>query len=330
MQVPSIRELARRPVANSWLGIGILAVTMAGCEPMARPEVRLDCDAAERLIERDTFSPDYFPFELDPLSSNNDHFFCFADGSADGYPANSAPFPANGCPMPQVKEVNEGQDFCHGTNADPTRHKAAFLIQAGQHEFYGGEIGNWDWNSGGVPSSTDFVPDGIAFWARSDIQSDKFITVYLNNSQTGAPSDTVPGTTYSPTLAAKGREAGCIPGVGNNSGPSGVSVTASSTDPNVQTNSSTVTVVSPANQCGNRWRRLLQTSEDWQLYLLPFETFYQDVQPNRVTGPFDPSEFYQIAFGFGRDMTISLWIDEIFFYRNKPATTPTDADAGAN
>jgi hypothetical protein len=319
---------APRPVV---VLLGSIAATL-GCEPMARTEIPIDCARAERNIERDTNTPDYFPFELDPASGvppddnskNNNEFFCFADESADGYPANASVFPGGGCQIPQVELIDGGNAFCAGQDPGKVagtyypRHRSAFVIRAGGHEFYGGEIANWDWNQGIFPP---FIADGIGFWARSDVESDKFITVYLNDYQSGAPSDTVPGTTYSPFLATKGLEAGCTPTAGSASNQIGTSVVAASTDPNVQTSTSSLTLVNTPGQCGNRWRTLLQTSENWELHLLSFDSFYQDRQPNSATGPLDPSVLYSLSFGISRDMTVSLWIDEIFLYRKRPSTT---------
>jgi hypothetical protein len=323
MTTPEYRALCQTNVARRAVLIATLGGALTGCEPMDRSELlAIDCDA-ESTIERDLTPADGFPFEV---AADNDNFFCFADSTIDGYPGNSTAFPGNGCPKPLIEPIENG-GFCQ-SGADATlRHTGALVIRAGQHDFYGGEIANWNWNSASAPAEVRddtgemrrFVPEGIAFWARSDIQSDKFITIYLGNSQTTAPSDTVPGTTYSPTLALKNKEAGCVPLAASGTGPAGVSAQVGSTDPNVQTSTSSISVVSGPNQCGNRWRRLLQTSEAWKLYLLPFDTFYQDVQPNRVVGPLDPTAFYQISFGFSRAQSVSLWIDEFFFYRKKPA-----------
>ena len=311
---------------------------------MARSELRVDC-SAERKIERDTTMQNYFPFELDatgadqPNSVNNTRFFCFADETAGGYPANAAPFPGGSCQIPNVEFIDDGEAFCDAADQDPSgtlypRHRSAMVIRAGDHQFYGGEIATWDWNTGIFPR---FIPDGIAFWARSDVQSDKVITVYLTDYQSGAPADTVPGTRYSATLAAKGLEAGCTPTAGSTAMQMGVSVTVVSSDPNVQTSTSNLQMVTPAGQCGNRWRRLLQTTENWELHLLPFDTFYQDLQPSRAPDglqtsydldptdatPPQPSPFYTLNFGIGRGSTVSLWIDEVFFYRKK-TSSPTD------
>jgi hypothetical protein len=335
--------------------------THVACEPMDRSQLAVvDCAAAEADIERDIErgipnKVGYYTFELAPLgagigdqanSSNNTSFFCFQDGTADGYPANGAPFPGGGCQKPEVEYVDGGNAFCEAQDDDQTtvsvagvptispvaypRHRAAFVIRAGDNQFYGAQVVNWNWNATGVFPS--FVPDGIAFWARSDVESDKFASVYLVDYRSGAPGDTVPGTTYSPSLALKGLEAGCMPtGMGNSLVPN-LNVTVASTDPNIQTNSSSLTMVSTPVQCGNRWTALLQTSEHWELHLLPFESFYQELQPNRIPegitrsleydstkeGP-EPAPFYTLAFGIGRGQNISLWIDEVFFYRKKPA-----------
>lgn len=359
------KSIARCRPAAAVLCISALGVALIACEPMDRSQFAVNCNA-EAGIERDieysiATKQGYFTFEIETKSDkftigdqanaqNNTSFFCFQDGTAEGYPANAAVFPGGNCQMPNVEYIDDGNAFCDAVDNDVTvtadangatvttpvqypRHRGAFAVRAGGNQFYGVEIGNWNWNTGQFPS---FIPDGIGVWARSDVNSDKFVYIYLSDYRSGAPSDTVPGTTYSPGLAtkAKGLEAGCMPtGLGNTINPN-INVTVASTDPNVQTSSSSLTMVSNPGQCGNRWRALLETSENWELHLLPFELFYQDLQPNRVPdgitrsidwdptkeGP-EPAPFYQIAFNIGRGQNVSLYIDEIFFYRKKPVGT---------
>jgi len=330
---------------------------------MKRSQPDVDCAAAEAGIERD-IEPGlvnklgYFTFELVSLgngnavgdqanSTNNTNFFCFQDGTENGYPANSAPFPVNRCAMPNVEYIDDGNAFCEAEDNDqatvtvggvPTitpvkypRHRAAFAIRSGDNHFYGAQFLNWNWNN--TPVFPSFVPDGIGFWARSDVQSEKVVLVYLLDYRSGAPGDTVPGTTYSPTLANKGDglEAGCVPDAFGNSPMVNLNVTVGASDPNVVTNASSVGFVSQPGQCNNRWAAQLQTSENWELHLIPFESFYQDLQPNRIPdgitrsleydstkpGP-EPAPFYQFGVGVSRGQNVSLWIDEIFFYRKKP------------
>jgi hypothetical protein len=73
----------------------------------------------------------------------------------------------------------------------------------------------------------------------------------------------------------------------------------------------------PPDACGNAFQRTLQTSEHWQLYLLPFDSFLQERQPNASTTGMDKSAILRITIRTDKGATVELWLDDITFYRRK-------------
>ncbi len=73
----------------------------------------------------------------------------------------------------------------------------------------------------------------------------------------------------------------------------------------------------PANACGNSFNYPLLTSDNWQLYKIPFSAFTQSFQPDRVPKGFDPSTFYNINVLVPKEAELQLWVDDLGFYPHK-------------
>lgn len=72
-----------------------------------------------------------------------------------------------------------------------------------------------------------------------------------------------------------------------------------------------------ALDCGNGFQRVVRVTRDWQLYLLPFESFQQQAQPNRIPSGLDRSGIYQFAVNIPKDSIVELWIDDLGVYRRR-------------
>ena len=192
-------------------------------------------------------------------------------------------------------------------------------------KLWGGRFENWNWisehESAVVASEgeaeteeaeeeeeVEELYEGVALLARAALDSDKFFHLYLEDG-TSAPLDDDPET---PEVE------GCIEADSTLADTAVQAVAAA--DPNVDTSSSTVYGVVPApNHCYNSFRQLVQLSDQWQLHLLPFDKFYQDHHPNLQPGGIDPRVLSKIGFVFTRAVQAEVWIDQVMFYRRKPA-----------
>ncbi len=310
----------------------LIAVASAACAPIAPNQPELDCNYAEKLYlgwgisgldgtqtsaaaakeaSGGSTLARTWDFE-DTTPTTFENVFCFADETGGGYPQ-TTPWPAaNGCPIPAITSIEEEGLCAEGDGV----HTRATVLRAEAHNFWGGAFVTWSWNQsledpvvadcGGEPC------EGIALFAKSDPDADKFVVIELQDATSYSGFDD--GTT---TQQAEG---GCIGGVatGATTGVEvEVEVTVSTGDGNSQ-NSTTGTygVVSAVGQCGTPYRTLLETTDQWKLHFLPFSGFTQEHKPNRL-GKIDPSKLFQLIFRFDRGQRLGLHIDELFFYRRR-------------
>jgi hypothetical protein len=329
---------------------GLLGLILA-CEPMDRTDVGIDCTAESQVdfylaspAESLSYQVQSVAIDWEVAPKPDENFFCFADPTLDGYPT-TVPWPAidrnpgaaasnaANCPLPPIEAI-EGGPFCGGTDgtaveADDgtvtpnSRHQYALHLQAGNHIFWGGEWRNWNMRVNGATTtipgtridattgaviqvSPDGLPipaDGLAFWTKREYGSDDSILVAINDQNTYAV-DNGDGT-YSCTNAEA-------------TDPSQTAGQSGAVDPNLQTNNSTTDVVQDPAACENRWIGVVKADEQWALHFLPWSDFYQaDVQPNRESAPFNPTQIRSLSFRFNRGQTISIWIDEMMLYREK-------------
>lgn len=77
-----------------------------------------------------------------------------------------------------------------------------------------------------------------------------------------------------------------------------------------------------ATDCGNAFQRVVRVTREWQLYLLPFESFQQQAQPNRIPTGLDPTGIYQFTINIPKDSIVELWIDDLGVYRRRTDEAP--------
>jgi len=312
----------------------LLVVAAAACEPIAPNQPELDCNYAERLYlgwgisgldgtqtsaaaakeaSGGSALARTWDFEDSAPVAPFDSVFCFADETGGGYPQ-TTPWPAaNGCPIPIVTSIEEGGLCAEGDGV----HTRATVLRADAHNFWGGAFMTWSWNQsleepvvadcGGEPC------EGIALFAKSDPDADKFVMIQL--------SDATSYDGFDDGATTQQAEGNCIAGVatGANTGVEvEVEVTVSTGDGSSQnsTTGTTYGLVPATGQCGNPYQTVLETTDQWQLHFLPFSGFTQKSEPNRI-GKIDPSKLFQLSFWFGGGKRLGLHIDELFFYRQR-------------
>ncbi len=165
-------------------------------------------------------------------------------------------------------------------------------------------IGHTDWGAGFGEYQMPTAPvnaegfEGVSFWARAPLPhtSEGFLVTVndrntiMNGMVCTQPMVTAGGGAYTYN------EAGMIVPVGGD--------------------------LPSANDCGNAFQRVVNVTRDWQLYLLPFESFQQQAQPNRSATGIDPSGIYQFTFNIPKDSIVELWIDDLGVYRRRTDEAP--------
>jgi hypothetical protein len=196
-------------------------------------------------------------------------------------------------------------------------HAAMVLQSFGYHD-YGSGFGDYDPGSlltacllpDGGPATCAYdasAYQGIAFWARSpggDLT--KSVTIELaDGSSYDSPGANT--TCVYETNTVDGGDSGVV--------MTAVSATGVSTTGTMTTGGNGVQL--PPGTCGDNFVYPLVTSEDWQLYKIPFSAFYQTATPNKEPRGFDPSKFFWIGIIIPKEAQLELWIDELGFYPKK-------------
>lgn len=193
---------------------------------------------------------------------------------------------------------------------------AALVLAAEGFHDYGAGFGDYD--PGSLQTSC-FLPDGgpancpidasayqgIAFWARSPGGHTKAVTLEIADTHSDNAGNNT-ACTYDPTLEG-----------GTNGGPV-VQITQ------IGAGGGTTLIGGlppfPPGTCGDLFNYVLLTTDEWQLYKVPFASFYQNptyggsTAQARAPGGFDPSTFYRIIIVVPKEANLELWIDELGFY----------------
>jgi hypothetical protein len=205
--------------------------------------------------------------------------------------------------------------------------------------------GNNDWGSlfgfYTFPVKHEATMEGVSFWARAPGNTGKAFTLLLDDSNTHDPLVMCPKSIGDAGVAAlvlpPPPDSGiactlyCTPDGGANAAPP---VYDSMTGAPIS--SGTLTSPMAANACGNQYWVVVEVSNDWRFYTIPFARFSQQRQPNLVGTPnglFSPgttpgttivtSAINNVTFRFPKESAQDLWIDRLSFYR------PGVGDGGA-
>lgn len=182
--------------------------------------------------------------------------------------------------------------------------RRAALIESYGHSDWGSLYGTWDIGSLRPPGN-GAGSEGISFWARNPDRTghaqgatNKTIVFSVGDYRQVVAENT---TVQYPTPG----DFRCVPEPPTSSA---VGFTDSG-----QLAASTR---APApNECGNLFRAVVTTTNDWQLYLLPWSSLYQDTTPNRNPGGIDPTDIRLVQVAVPIGASVELWLDDIAFYR---------------
>lgn len=232
-------------------------------------------------------------------------------GSQTGWFRYADPTPGS-IPDPDKLQIESPTSDDEGSNVPPTRldpprcpdaDSGILRLEASGHNFWGSGFGDWEHN--GAASRADGAGfDGIAFWARSERDSEKSFllnvdegrTIILDDEGLYGPGDVVPGTECRLPPPEDVGAVDCYNG-------------------GVDQPSSAGTRVPELNECGNAFHTLITTTETWQLFLIPWKQLLQWPCPNRLDDGINPADIAKFEIKFDQGTSYDLWIDDIAFYR---------------
>jgi hypothetical protein len=194
-------------------------------------------------------------------------------------------------------EPIEGGGRCGSVNA--------MVLRSAGHNDWGSLFGDWKLASAPGTAFCDTCGpwdatgyEGLAIWARSAATVDSSVTLLLDTWQTSASG------TEGVADRAGICKIDCSADSGTNSRDDSGNITSQ-------------TYVSPAGTCGNSFQRTLTLTSQWQLYVVPFDSFYQDLKPNMSPNGVDPAHINGLTIRTAKEATVELWVDDIAFYRRK-------------
>lgn len=282
---------------------GLLLVAPACRNDYKRPAASsVDCTVTDAY----EFSPT--PFALFEGGSSN--WYLYTDGTPGGVPN-----PDAGSNVP-VTQLNR----CGSTGA--------LELQAYGNNYWGAGFADWQHNAKSGEASGDGY-QGISFWARSPGNTDKTFLLRVDDNRTFKTDTTVPdGGVLSISPGDQDLDGDGSLGPGDIAAGTNCQLPPAQSigDPacyygGVQAPDAVTRVPQPG-ECGNPFHTYVTTTEDWQLYLLPWSRLVQWPCPNRLAGGIDPAHIRKIEVRLEQGTHYDIWLDDIQFYRLR-------ADAGS-
>jgi len=272
------------------------------------------CATRARLAAGDVDCTQGDPYEFDPISLFNggmSQWYLYADNTPGGVPD---PTVASNVAVVQLEPPGR----CGDTGI--------IKLQASGHAFYGAGFGDYQHNPPGDSRAKGVGFEGISFWARSPGNTDKTFMLYVDDGRTivlPPPPPTDGGlrpeaTDQDQDLDGDGRV-----------GPGDIARGTRCRLPPPQALGepacyrggaqapATPTRVPEPDECGNQFHTYVTTTEDWQLFLLPWDQLIQWPCPNRLLGGIDHADIAKIEIKFIQGSTYDLWLDNIEFYRRR-------------
>jgi hypothetical protein len=152
---------------------------------------------------------------------------------------------------------------------------------------------------------------GLAIWARAVGPTNYSVALSIDDADT-AVTGTLPGT---PPVVGNPPASRCTPSPVDATGSATAALVDVTTGINIA--GGIAGRVPQPGECGNTFQRVWTVTGDWQLYLLPFSSFYQSALPNRIPSGFDPTTFYQMTISFPKQVETDLEIASVSFYKPK-------------
>jgi hypothetical protein len=272
----------------------LLAVSGCGVEN-PRPKESVDCSAGDQYEFTD---PSAFS------SNSESNWFDFGDNTP-----------------------NATMSFHLVQNPHP-RCGDAYMMEfiASGHNFYGVGFGDWTHQEKykylGRANGTGY--EGISFWARSQGNVDKTFMFYMDDGRTFTKRSTDSGGLLLPvSVGDQDLDGDGFMGPGDifNGTSCRVPPIQALGDPacyhgGVLAPGSPTRVPAP-DECGNQFHTYITTTENWQLFLIPWNQLVQWPCPNRLASGIDPSDIAQIEIKLLQGTNYDLLLDSFAFYRRR-------------
>lgn len=294
-----------KPVTAAWrapLALGFVWLAASACSATeSRTPEPVDCSSADAYElkslmtfeagEEMTWFPSGDPTgQVAPSPQGTDTSACAAGGTG-GAAAGAAGGGTGGIPTRDTVTTTVAYEPIDGGRCGSAQ---ALAMRSTGHTDWGSVFGNWkvsqsNWDGAGY--------EGFMFWARS--VGDHSVTLALDTWQTSSEG-----------AAAAGAQPGevCLLDCNAGSGTQAIDDNG-----NILSQS----YVSPPGTCGNSFQYTLTTTEKWQLYKVPFKSFFQELKPNLVAGGVNPAHINGFAFRIPKEAGIELWVDDVALYRKK-------------
>jgi hypothetical protein len=197
-------------------------------------------------------------------------------------------------------------------------------LEASGHNFYGTGFGDYVHNDQGSRANGAGY-DGISFWARSPGNTDKTFLLSVDDGQTIVLRPPAPDAGLLPAATPADQDLDGDGFVGPGDIARGTRCRLPPTETLVRVACYSSATLPPAaatrvpepDECGNQFHAYVTTTDDWQLFLLPWDELVQWPCPNRLSGGIDPADIAGFTITFIQGSTYDLWLDNIAFYRRR-------------
>jgi len=289
---------------------GVLLVASACGKDYKRPAASVDCTVTDAY--------EFSPFAM--FEGGDSGWYLYTDKTPGGVPhiPGGVPIPADNSNVP-VTQLNPPR--CDSTGA--------LELEAYGNNYWGAGFADWQHNDkSGQGDGTGY--QGISFWSRSPGNTDKTFLLRVDDDRTFVTQRPVPDGGTLPAVIPGDQD---LDGDGL-LGPGDIAADTNCQLPPAQKLGDpacyyggvqapdAVTRVPKAGECGNAFHTYVTTTEDWQLFLLPWSRLVQWPCPNRLAGGIDPSTIRKIEVRLKQGTHYDIWLDDIQFYRLR-------ADAGS-
>jgi hypothetical protein len=267
----------------------------------------LDCSASAHFELTPYFDPEAgtVPELTEDFESGGATWYSYGDttpGATHSYQIDGGAFPTEVIP---------------GGRCGSTR---ALVLRSQGHTDYGSGFGDYhpfDDRFGRTGPANASEWEGISFWARSPGDTDK--TVWITLSDRTVDSEGGYCVTDSDRVSVLGAYAGAAASVEAGVDEAGALPVGATVAAFLGPDGGAVadSGIAPEKACGNSFRRLLTTTEEWQFYTLPFDSFHQDPLPTLVSTGIDRSTLYRVIVLVPKEARLELWIDDLGLYRTR-------------
>jgi hypothetical protein len=278
----------------------------AACEEQDRlPLPPVDCSVVDA----------YEVKNITDFNAGDPQWFLYGDPTPGGFPA--------GGEMASVL-IGEDEPRCGDT-------RFLKLVMEGKN-FWGAGFADWGHNAFagraiGADEEDGTGPyEGIRFWARSEINSERQFFFNVDDQRTILNPPPVPDGGGLPAVRGGDQDLDGDGFVGAGDialdtkcrlPPSSDFGEATCYNGGVDGPTSAGTRVPVPGECGNAFHTRITTTTSWQMFFIPWADLVQWPCPNRLEGGIDITDIRKFEIKFDQGTRYEIWLDNIEFYRRR-------------